>query len=183
MPDGGVSHVVVEVAAAIALAIVWGFLRLLRRHGKGYLSQVMSGRDGSYAVMRVAAATGSGVFAFLAARRLWGDVVASPYPADAFLFLIFGVPLATAAAVLGWLALRGHKPRTRAAVRIGCLAGMWFSIAAFAVLFFGPLILMARGIIPDSGQGPLGAFLFAPAAFAVGTLIGVLYSSLRNRRA
>jgi hypothetical protein len=142
----------------------------------------MPGQDGSYVVIRVAAATGCGVFAFLAARSLWGNVVASPYPADVFLFLIFGVPMATAAAVLGWLALRGDKPRTRAAVGIGCVTGLWFSIAAFAVLFFGPLILMERGIIPDSGQGPLGAFLFAPAAFAVGTVLGVLYGTLRYLR-
>ncbi len=143
----------------------------------------MPGRDGSYVVMRVAAAAGCGAFAILAVLSFWDNVVTSPYPADVFLFLVAGVPIATAAAVLGWLALRGHKTRTRSAVRIGCLAGMWFSIAVFAVLFLGPLILMKLGIIPDSGQGPLGAFLFAPAAFAVGTLIGVLYSALRNRGA
>ena len=181
MPAGEVWNVVVGVVATVALAIAWGVFRHLRRYGKDRLSQVMSGRNGSYKLMRVAAAMGCGILAFLVIRGFWVFVVSSPYPADVFLFLIFDVPLATAAAILGWLALHGQKRQARAAVGFGCVTGLWFTIAAFVVLFFGPIILMERGIIPDSGQGPLGAFLYAPAAFAVGTLGGVLYRTLRNR--
>ncbi len=161
--------------------MVWGVFTRLRRHGKDHLLQLMSGRNGSYRVMRVVATVGCVILGFLVIRGFWMFVVSSPYPADVFLFVIFDVPLAAVAVLLGWLALRGHNPRTRAAVSFGCVTGLWFAIAAFVILFFGPLILMERGVIPDSGQGPLGAFLYAPAAFAVGTLGGVLYRTLRSR--
>jgi hypothetical protein len=102
--------------------------------------------------MRVVATVGCVILGFLVIRGFWMFVVSSPYPADVFLFVIFDVPLAAVAVLLGWLALRGHNPRTRTAVSFGCVTGLWFAIAAFVILFFGPLILMERGVIPDSGQ-------------------------------
>ena len=135
----------------------------------------MIGRGGSYVLLRLSAAVGSGLLAVLSASSFWSKVINSPLPGDKIWFLIGGLPMGVGAVLLAWIALRGHEPQTRAAARSGCGTGAWFVLIIILSSFFVPLVL------PDWGQAPLLAFLIAPAAFAVGTLGGVLWRTMRKR--
>ncbi len=117
-------------------------------------------------VLAAVAAIGS---AALAGLSFWAN------PADLFLFLIFLVPLGTLAWLCGWYALWGHRPESRASIKIAWKAGFWVGLVVFLALFIGPIF-----VTPESNQGPLVGFLFGPLGFAIGAVAGAAYGKLRR---
>ncbi len=126
------------------------------------------------AVGRVLAAVAAIGSAALAGRIVWGNVVISTNP-DGFFILIFLVPLGTLAWLCGWYALWGHRPESRASIRIAWKAGFWVGLVVFLALFIGPIF-----VTPESNQGPLVGFLFGPLGFAIGAIAGAAYGRLRR---
>ena len=121
------------------------------------------------AVGRVLAAVAAIGSAALAGRIFWAN------PGDLFVFLIIGVPLGTLAWLCGWYALWGHRPESRASIRIAWKAGFWVGLVVFLALFIGPIF-----VTPESNQGPLVGFLFGPLGFAIGAIAGAVYGKLRR---
>ncbi|SRR5258705_1276698 len=81
-------------------------------------------------------------------------------------------------ALCGWFALRGHRPASRARMKLALLSGLVVGAAAFAIGFFGPLVWA-----PDANQGPLlGIFVTGPIGFVIGTAFGWLYGRMRVPR-
>lgn len=89
----------------------------------------------------------------------------------------FGAFASVIAILAWWFALRGHIPESRARIRTAVLGGFVLGAVGFAGGFFGPIVLR-----PEANQGPLlGIFFTGPLGFALGVLIGWLYSLFRRK--
>jgi hypothetical protein len=85
-----------------------------------------------------------------------------------------GSVVGTAAVFGWWFALSGHHVESRNRMKV-CLAGglILFIVGSFGGYFL-PLVLM-----PRSNLGPLwGIFLTGPVGFALGTLLGWIYTAI-----
>ncbi len=109
----------------------------------------------------------------LGLRGIWGTLIAPKYPGDNYFFLIIHLPLLIVAGFCLWYAASeegtANRRRISCALRIGLIVG-GFTFAAF---FVGPIIFT-----PEANQGPLAGFLFAPAGYAAGVLIGACFPGL-----
>ena len=77
-------------------------------------------------------------------------------------------------ALLGWFALRGNQPASRARMKFVVRVGFVTGVIGFAIGFFGPLIWT-----PDSNQGPLlGIFVTGPAGWILGVALAWLWTRM-----
>jgi hypothetical protein len=122
------------------------------------------------------AGVGSVFAAWVAADILASSGLVSGAPDDPEFFVLWGVPIAVAAGFLAWYAVRGGREACTGLARYGCLGALLVGGAVFIVFLASPLLLPW-----DALRGAIAAFLYAPAAGAIGLLVGVL-SGMRKRR-
>lgn len=81
-------------------------------------------------------------------------------------------------ALLGWFALRGNRPASRARMKLVVRVSFVTGVIGFAIGFFGPLLWA-----PDSNQGPLlGIFVTGPAGLILGAALAWLWTRMRLHR-
>ena len=92
--------------------------------------------------------------------------------------MAIGLPVALAAALCWWYALRGHRTGSRALMRYTVICGAIIGGIGFVAGFIGPMI-----VTPSANQGPLlGIFFTGPLGFVAGALGGLVYGlSARGR--
>jgi hypothetical protein len=92
------------------------------------------------------------------------------------MMLVFAACTLLFVALSAWFALRGHRPESRARMKMVLLGGLIVGAIAFAIGFFGPLAWA-----PDANQGPLlGIFITGPIGFVVGSMLGWIYARVRG---
>jgi uncharacterized YccA/Bax inhibitor family protein len=120
----------------------------------------------------------AGVLALLALPSLIRDLYGLVRGGFDPLLAVFGACTLLFVALCGWFALRGHRPASRARMKLALMSGLVVGAIAFAIGFFGPLVWA-----PDANQGPLlGIFVTGPIGFVFGTALGWLYTRLRVPR-
>jgi hypothetical protein len=89
----------------------------------------------------------------------------------------FGLGAAVVATLCWWFALRGHIAESRVRMRFTVIGGLLLGGIAFAVGFFGSIIL-----VPGDNLDPLlGVFVTGPLGFVLGAVMSWLYACLRTR--
>ena len=93
---------------------------------------------------------------------------------------IFWAPIALCVTTMGllcwWTALGGQEPARRARVQASWRGGWWVGMAAFAIGFVGPLLVM-----PRANLGPLlGILVTGPLGFVLGVLGGCVLHKIQR---
>jgi Na+/proline symporter len=118
------------------------------------------------------------ILALLALPSLIRDLYGLIHGAFDPLLAVFGACTLLFVALCGWFALRGHRPASRARMKLAMLSGFVVGGIAFAIGFFGPLVWA-----PSANQGPLlGIFVTGPIGFVIGTACGWLSARMRVPR-
>jgi hypothetical protein len=125
-------------------------------------------------ILRIFAALVALPFTAYAALALLAFLRARPGP---ILSLIVGAPSLMAALLLWWFAFRGHIAQARTCMLHIFVGAALVGGISFIAGFVGPIVFM-----PQSNQGPLlGIFITGPLGFALGGVLGAVYSWCRLR--
>ena len=135
-------------------------------------------RERTLFAVRLLAAVGAALAAWVAIDSLMGSGLASGAADDPEFFLFWGVPFACVAVFLGWYALRGGRSEARDNAKHGCLGGVLLGGGVFLLYLASPLLLprdALGGVVAGFQYGPLAAVL----GLAIGTVLGVMQKRRR----
>lgn len=120
----------------------------------------------------------AGILAILAAPSAARDLYGMSRGEFDPLLAVFGGCTTLFVALCTWFAMRGHRARSRAHMKLVLRSGLVVGAIGFSIGFFGPMIWS-----PGANQGPmLGIFLTGPIGLVTGALGGWLYARARTSR-
>ncbi len=128
-----------------------------------------------FAVVRAVAGAVGLLAAWAALDSLITGVLGAGAAGGRAFFLHWGVPLAVAAAFLGWYSARAGRAHVRVVARHGCLGAIVLGGLVLVIMLVSPLV--GGG---DALRGAVTAVLYAPLAASVGLLIGLAWGWLRS---